>query len=107
MASFPANGWPNPDAFKPKAICIPKGIIPQNLRSQGSVVLEELRNKQTNKQTDRQTHWQTSAFIEWFTILHRIHNISATLEGDIEENEGITDLDSDKENKNQVKSNII
>ena len=38
--------------FKPKTFLIPRGIIPQNFRSLGFVVSEELGNKQTNRQTN-------------------------------------------------------
>ena len=48
---FPANGSMNPDVFQPKTFCIPRGIIPQNFRSLGFAVSEELGNKQTNNQT--------------------------------------------------------
>ena len=37
---------------KPKTICTPSGIIPQNYSSLGSAVAEELRNKQTYTDTD-------------------------------------------------------
>ena len=46
--------------FLPKTFSIPRGIIPQNFRSLGFTVSEELGNIQTHSLT----HWQTGALIE-------------------------------------------
>ena len=53
---FPANGSTNPDVFQPKTFPIPRRIIPQNFRSLGFAVSEELGNKQTNTHTNSLTH---------------------------------------------------
>ena len=52
---FPANGSTNPDVFQPKTFSIPMGIIPQNFRSLGFAVSEDLGNKHPNTQTDSLT----------------------------------------------------
>ena len=48
---FPANGSTNPDVFQPKTFPILRGIIPQNFRSLGFAVSEQLGNIQTDRQT--------------------------------------------------------
>ena len=52
------EGLMNPDVFQPKTFLIPRGIIPQNFRSLGFAVSEELGNKQTNKHTNSLTDWR-------------------------------------------------
>ena len=49
---FPANGWSNPNVFKPETIFTPREIFPQNYSSLGLTISEELRKKQTDKLTD-------------------------------------------------------
>ena len=57
ILSTNANGSTNPDVFYPKTFSIPRGIIPQNFRSLGFAVSEELGNIQTHTQTHSLTDW--------------------------------------------------
>ena len=54
---FPAKGSTNPDVFQSKTFSIPRGIIPQNFRSLGFAISEELGNIQTDAQTHSLTDW--------------------------------------------------
>ena len=67
---FPAYGSTNLDFFKPKTFSIPREIIPQNFRSLGFAISEEIGNIQIDSLTHSRTDWffdreidQTLAFI--------------------------------------------
>ena len=66
----PANSSKNLDVFLFKTICTPREIIPQNFRSLGFAVSEELGNKQTNRLTFSLTDWRFYRMICLFLIMN-------------------------------------
>ena len=67
---FPADCLPDLDVFYPKTFCIQRGIIPENFRSLGFAVSEELGNKQTHTQTHSLTDWRFYRVITYHIISH-------------------------------------
>ena len=78
-----ASGWSNLLVFQPKTFPIPRGIIPQNFKSLGFAVSEELGNIQTDKLTHSLTDWSFDREILYLEIQGNVFTQPSTLNGRI------------------------